>query len=441
MKVKFGSIIIDGAGKLGGNILAQNKAGKHIKNNKKYSQRSSDDQKRAQAIYAGNSFAWRQLSEAFQDAWRNAAADWKLTNRFGDIMKLSGQQLFIKANNNILKVGGARITVPPTKVAVSAITQLQLIICDGVVFVHYEASNALPNEVLLIEFTDPMYKSVKYIKDRFRKLQTTTNLGSGELDLNVEYYAKFGVPANGKKINARAQIVNSITGQIGVSLQASTIVGEIDILPILEHNTVGWYDSTDLTTLSLTVGDAVTEWRDKLISGRDLKQTILIKKPIWTAAGILFDGINDVLKADAFTYEQPETIYIVFQQLSWTFLERVFDGNSTDTGHLTQRNSSPGLRAGAGSSLVPNSNLALGVFGIATIVLNGINSSLQINRTAKTVGDAGLSDMGGFTLAAYGSAAGGFCNIEVKEIILRDIVDTALDENIIYIYLAQKYGI
>ena len=49
--------------------------------------------------------------------------------------------------------------------------------------------------------------------------------------------------------------------------------------------------------------------------------------------------------------------------------------------------------------------------------------------------------MGGFTLGAIGGAATDFSNIEVKEVIIRNVADTTQDEGTIYNYLADKYSI
>ena len=59
----------------------------------------------------------------------------------------------------------------------------------------------------------------------------------------------------------------------------------------------------------------------------------------------------------------------------------------------------------------------------------------------KIIEDIGLNNMSGFNLASKGDGIAHFSNIEVKEIILRNIADTPEDEDKIYDYLKGKYGL
>lgn len=210
-----------------------------------------------------------------------------------------------------------------------------------------------------------------------------------------------------------------------------------------DGNTVAWYDSQLLSTITKDESDFVSRWNDRLGSGRDLLQAVGANQPKWVATdGILFDGISQFMKVSAFTFNQPEMIYIVFRQCTWSALDRVFDGDSDASGLFYQVGTTPELKIFAGTAGVPNNNnLSLNTFGIVRILFNGLSSKLIINQTTPTTGDAGSANMGGFTLATLGSASAQFGNIQVKEIILRKVADGATDETAIYNYLSKKYGI
>ena len=209
---------------------------------------------------------------------------------------------------------------------------------------------------------------------------------------------------------------------------------------LVDGNTVAWYIADDLTTITKDGSDFVSRWNDYLGSGRDLLQAAVGAHPLWSADGILFDGTTDFMKAVAFTYEQPEMIYIVFKQVTWTSVDYFFDGNASNSGIVYQAGVTPQIVAYAGSASTNNGNLALDTWGIVRVLFDGAASKLIVNETAATTGNFGVNDMGGFTLGTKGAgSSGNTANIQVKEIILRKISDSAGDEADIYAYLKAKY--
>lgn len=209
--------------------------------------------------------------------------------------------------------------------------------------------------------------------------------------------------------------------------------------PILnDGNTVAWFDSAE--NITKDGSDFVSVWGDKSGLSHDLLQATGTNQPLHTADGVLFDGVDNFMKCAAFTLNQPEQIYIVFKQVTWTNNNGIFDGDGLVTGLMSTEGSTPRLIVKTDASSAQNANLAVDTFGIARVLINGASSSFQINETTAVTGDFGTRDMGGFTL---GGAGGGIINshIQVKEVIIRKIVDTAPNEQIIYDYLADKYSI
>jgi hypothetical protein len=217
----------------------------------------------------------------------------------------------------------------------------------------------------------------------------------------------------------------------------------VPVPPVIEDgNTVGWYIASDLSTITKDVSDFVSVWEDKLGSGRDLLQAVGANQPKWFATnGILFDGLAHFMKTATFTYVQPHQIYMVFKQVTWALNDTVFDGDTQNSVVFYQTATTPDLKLFAGINSAANSNLAVDTFGISRTLANGASSSLQINETTAVTGDFGTNNMGGFTLGGRGAAGSNPMNIQVKEIILRKIVDTAPNNQAIYDYLAAKYSI
>jgi hypothetical protein len=210
---------------------------------------------------------------------------------------------------------------------------------------------------------------------------------------------------------------------------------------LTDGNTVAWYDYNQASTITKT-GSAVSRWNDYLGSGHDLLQ--VTGAPLWSSNGITFNGISTVLKSAAFTLNQPEFIYIVFNQTTWNTIKFIFDGNTSNTGGLVQYGTTPQLIGYAGGSIVENAGFTLGTFGIARLLLYGSNSKLIVNNGTPTTGNFGAANMGGFTVGREGTTGvGDYCwfNGTIKEIIIRKVSDTSGDETAIYNYLKTKYSL
>lgn len=184
------------------------------------------------------------------------------------------------------------------------------------------------------------------------------------------------------------------------------------------------------------------------ISGeRDLYQGTAANRPAYTAAignnrlFMTFDGTNDYLKAVSFTLSQPESVYFVGQQITWTSFDYLFDGNISDGGSVVQFSSSPTLIGSAGGAGTgQSSQLPLGRVGIVTVVFNQAASLLRVNRFNPNVGNSGTNNMLGFTVASKANASS-FGNISAQEIVIYAEAHTTGIQNQIVNYFASKYGI
>lgn len=186
--------------------------------------------------------------------------------------------------------------------------------------------------------------------------------------------------------------------------------------PITESMAAWYRKGVGITSSS----GAVSAWSDQSGNSRHLLQATGAAQPALQADGtILFDGVAHFLKTSAFTFNQPETVYLLLKQVTWTANDFLMDGNASNGGRLGQEVSSPTLRLNAGVlGAAANTDLAVNTYGAVAVVINGASSLIQVGYATPTTGDAGVNNMGGFTLGALGNGASNFANIQVKEVIL-----------------------
>ena len=205
----------------------------------------------------------------------------------------------------------------------------------------------------------------------------------------------------------QAQIYNGIDGPLAVDFDPSR-----------------W---TSGSTFTASTGETWT------INSTGSKPAQIVDRP-----SLLFDGAAHYMKTAPFTLNQPETIFLVGKQVSWSANARIFDGNAENLGTLYQQPGTPKMSLYAGATLADVS-LAIGTTGVVATVINGASSSIQVNQGAAVSGNAGSANLGGITLGASGVAAG-FGNIQTYELLAYSAaLDAATRANIIRA-LMSKHG-
>lgn len=176
-----------------------------------------------------------------------------------------------------------------------------------------------------------------------------------------------------------------------------------------------WYRNATGVTSS---GGFASQWDDYSGNTRHLVQATGTNQPAYSAGVFTFDGADNFMKVTGgFTFNQPVTIYFVGQQVSWTGNDTFFDGNSANTGIIYQTGVTPTIVLYAGANAANTTNLAVATDGVVCAVFNGASSSLRINNNAKTTGNPGAGNMGGFTLGAL-ATPGLHSNTKFEEVIL-----------------------
>lgn len=214
MKVKFGMIVTDGSGKLGGQVMSSNRGGKYIRTKVTPSNPQTVAQQNVRAIFSSLSTAWAGLTEAQRLSWNGAVADYSTTDIFGDLKNPSGFNLFMKLNGNLATIGVAPLSVAPSKDEVPY-TLLGSAVADvsSTTFILTFAGAEYDTTPVFITATPPLSAGKSNVKSEFRGIGYS-NSTLGDLDIWALYVAKFGVPPVGANITVGVEPIIA-TGQKG----------------------------------------------------------------------------------------------------------------------------------------------------------------------------------------------------------------------------------
>ncbi len=225
MKMKFGAIVVDGRGKIGGHVASKNRGGAYLRTKVTPANAKTTFQQGVRAIFTQLSQGWRSLTQAQRDAWNAAVSGFSRTNIFGDLINPSGINLYQRLNNNLLSIGEALITTPPLPSEVGACVLSAASNAIGAATMDLTFAPTVPaNTIVKIMATQPLSPGKSFVKNEFRQIGTMPTAETSPFDVKALYLAKFGSQGEiGQKIVFKLLPINSVTGQAGAESSAEVI--------------------------------------------------------------------------------------------------------------------------------------------------------------------------------------------------------------------------
>ena len=207
MKLKFGAIVTDGRGKIGGHVASKNRAGAYLRTKVTPSNPNTVAQIQARSILASLSQMWQTLTESQRSGWNGAVKEWGTTDIFGDIKNPSGINLFVKLNANLISVGFPQLSDVPRKMEVPSviIRDAYLNITIDNININFD-NNTANGFTALVRATPTLSPGVSFVKSQFRVVGREVVSGNN-LSIQDAYGPKFGLPLLGANVYANVQFV------------------------------------------------------------------------------------------------------------------------------------------------------------------------------------------------------------------------------------------
>lgn len=223
MKLKFGAIVTDGRGKIGGHVASKNRAGAYLRTKVTPSNPNTVAQAQARGILASLSQNWGQLTDSQRQGWNDAVKEWGTTDIFGDIKNPSGINLFVKLNSNLLNIGKVVIDTVPAKLETPTAYLTSAILTAATGDLAFSLSDVSADGIVgLVRATPVLSSGVSFVKSQFRVIGYN-QVVNDVLTVNGAYTNKFGIPAVGSNIYFSVQLVLA-NGQKTVEQKVKALV-------------------------------------------------------------------------------------------------------------------------------------------------------------------------------------------------------------------------
>lgn len=226
-KIKWGAIVVDGRGKLGGHVFTKTKSGATMRTKVTPVNPQTSAQASARSRLGGNSQGWGLLTEEQRETWQNRAKETSKTNIFGDQYFPSGKNLFTSVNNNLVMIGENVLPVAPEFFPLPFITQMSILATatPKSIVLDIISSGSVAGNMLVVEATKGFSPGKFNFDGSFRQIAIVTADGiPSATELADMYISKFGILQKKTKVAFRCYYINISTGMSSPRFSTNAIV-------------------------------------------------------------------------------------------------------------------------------------------------------------------------------------------------------------------------
>lgn len=225
-KIKFGMMMTDARGKLGGQVFSKNRSGAYVRTKVTPVNPQTEYQQQNRALLGSISSSWSGLSESQRNAWNGVVTDWQKTNVFGDLNKPSGKNLFTGLNKNRTNYfpSLAIQTLPPAKVEFPAIVVSDAVFISSTNTLEVELSLPVENTQFVVFRATPIVSAgTTYVKNQLRDFTVAIpGAGDSTFSIGAQYVLRFGTVSPGDKMFIEVRFAGQ-NGQLSAPSMISVI--------------------------------------------------------------------------------------------------------------------------------------------------------------------------------------------------------------------------
>lgn len=224
-KIKFGSVITDSRGHIGGITYAWSRFGniarRLVTPTKRTTPAASESRSRFLTL---SKRWWSTLTPTERDDWRALATANPRPNLWGDEYPLTGHQLFIGINSLLDQAGYPTIDTAPADQTVTGLATLTITAAAPDELVITFTPTPLPANHLLYIFGRANYSpGIGFTPGQIKFVEATAEEETSPLDIGPEFEAELGPIVTGRQQLVLAQLLNVTNGAVSTPIPAAAI--------------------------------------------------------------------------------------------------------------------------------------------------------------------------------------------------------------------------
>lgn len=220
-----GAAVSEIRGKIAATVFTKNAAGAAIRNRVTPINSRSTKQTQARQRLAALSAGWRGITQAQRDGWNSASPNFPQQDSLGQTIFLTGAQLYIRSNANLLLVGASQIVAAPIPASFPVIALGAVTMAAGVLTIAFTPTPVPAGFSLVVSATPAGSQGKSFIQESsFRFLGSVPAAGVSPSVQTSNYAAAFGsAPAAGTKLFVKLFLVQNSSGLAGQVVRGAII--------------------------------------------------------------------------------------------------------------------------------------------------------------------------------------------------------------------------
>jgi hypothetical protein len=227
MNCKFGAIIVDAKGKIGGHVISHNKYGAFMSTKNMGKSNASESQGKTRSMFSTVLKSYRNLTSQQMIAWNAITPLFARANYFGENKIPAATALYARLNLTLLSIGEDMITDPPAFASPGELATISLVATSAPALT-LTYTEAIPASVKAVVFATPPISKGRMATEMLYKKIGVLKTGvpdQSPKSLATEYASVFGaLPAVGLKVHVAVQLVDTSSGISGLFRSAAAIV-------------------------------------------------------------------------------------------------------------------------------------------------------------------------------------------------------------------------
>jgi hypothetical protein len=225
--IKFGAIIVDSRGSIGGMTIKGTRAGPVMQRKaapvRTLSQLTSINRSRL----ADLSKDWfNNLDVGQRDDWRALAEANPVPNTWGDEFPLSGIAMFVRVNLTLYSVGETKIFDAPANQSVTALASVTLsVTAPNLAELAFTATPTPANHLLLVNATLKLSPGVNNFTDQFFFLDHGAAGETSPFNLAAAWQEHVGDFKAGAGYAVQATLINAVNGARAAPIVSAVLAG------------------------------------------------------------------------------------------------------------------------------------------------------------------------------------------------------------------------
>jgi len=226
MKIRFGALVTDGYGSVGGQTVSKNHYGRFLRGKV-----SPALVQNAYTAVRRNEFLrlsqnWKALTQDNRDLWNAATESYTFTDSMGVEYHPTGKNLYVSLNLNLFTISESETDSPPAKVLPTEDLTFtyKALTSAGAVEVTFEGMPVDTDCKMVIFGSDSISPGINYTSTVLRLVGVYVVSGGTDYDIATEYIAKFGNPTIAKKVFILAKQIHKTSGSSGVIYKLGEVV-------------------------------------------------------------------------------------------------------------------------------------------------------------------------------------------------------------------------